>query len=122
MDFLPIFQAIRASGPAAAIRDSIYWFPLIEAAHVIALSLVFGTILIVDLRLVGIAWRERPFSRLSSELLRWTWIAFAAAVLTGGLMFISEAVSYATNTAFQIKVVLLILAGLNMLAFHFLTL
>ncbi len=122
MEFSSILESIRASGLATAIRDSIYWFPLIEAAHVIALSLVFGTILIVDLRLLGVASRERSFRRLSSELLRWTWFGFALAVLTGGLMFITEAVVYAANLPFQLKMLLLLLAGANMLAFQFLAL
>lgn len=122
MEFTSILESIRASGLATTIRDSIYWFPLIEATHVIALTLVFGTILIVDLRLLGVASRERSFRQLSSELLRWTWIAFALAVVTGGLMFITEAVVYAGNLAFQLKMLLLALAGANMAAFQILTL
>ena len=122
MDFTSVLESIRASGLATAIRESIYWFPLIEAAHVIGLTLVFGTILIVDLRLLGVASRDQSFRRLSSELLRWTWIAFVLALLTGGLMFITEAVVYAGNLSFQLKMLLLALAGLNMLAFQLLTL
>jgi hypothetical protein len=91
---------------------------MIEAVHVIALSLVFGTITVVDLRLLGVASRRRPFERLSSELLKWTWGAFALSALTGAMMFTTNARVYADNTAFRIKLVLLVLAGLNMLAFH----
>jgi len=53
---------------ASGIRDSLYLFPFLEAVHVMALSAVFGTIMIVDLRLLGFASAHRPFARMSSEL------------------------------------------------------
>jgi hypothetical protein len=120
MDINATLEAIRSSGLASAIRDSVVLFPAIESIHVIALTLVFGTIMIVDLRLLGFAWRQRSFQRLSSELLRWTWIAFAVALVTGTLMFISEAEVYFQNLAFRVKMLLLLLAGVNMAAFHLL--
>ena len=61
-------------------------------------SVVFGTIMIVDLRLLGVASTNRPFARMSSELLRITWGAFAVAALTGTLMFMTNARVYADNT------------------------
>jgi uncharacterized membrane protein len=79
---------------------------------------VFGTILVVDLRVLGLASRQRPFSRMSAELLRITWGAFAVSVLTGALMFTTNARVYAHNTAFQVKMLLLLCAGINMAAFH----
>jgi hypothetical protein len=106
---------------AAAIRGSLYAFPLIEATHVIAITLVFGTIAVVDLRLLGVASGHRPFTRLAPEILKWTWMAFALAVVTGGLMFISNAVVYFANTPFRIKMCLMLLAGLNMGVFQVLT-
>ncbi len=80
-----LMQGLFDLGLAQQIRASLYAFPLIEAAHVIAITLVFGTISIVDLRLLGVASGHRPYTKLSSELLKWTWIAFALAVITGGL-------------------------------------
>ena len=118
----PILQSIQDSGVAATIRGSVVLFPLIEAVHVIFLALVFGTIMIVDLRLLGLASRERSFTRLSRELLRLTWLGFAGAVITGALMFSADPISYAANTAFLIKLFLLVLAGANMAVFHVLAL
>jgi hypothetical protein len=83
-----------------------------------ALGVVFGTILIVDLRALGVASTNRSFTRLSTELLRFTWSAFAVSALTGSLMFVTNARVYAHNTAFQVKMVLLALAGLHMAIFH----
>lgn len=119
MDITPLLKALEDSGLATAIRNSLYLFPSLEAVHVMALSLVLGTITVVDLRLLGWASKSRSAQRISTELLAWTWAAFALAVLTGFVMFMTNARVYAHNTAFQIKLVLLALAGLNMAIFHF---
>lgn len=118
MHITPWLKALEDSGLATTIRHSSYLFPFLEAVHVMALSLVLGTITVVDLRLLGLASKERSAERVSMELLAWTWAGFALAVLTGVVMFTTNARVYAHNTAFQIKLVLLALAGLNMLVFH----
>src|SRR6476619_4274999 len=87
--------SLESTGLATRIRESLYLFPLIESSHVIGLTMVFGTIAIIDLRLLGIASTKRPFTRIASDVLKWTWAAFALAVTTGLLMFITNAgVSY----------------------------
>jgi hypothetical protein len=118
VDISAWLKSLEGTGLASGIRDSLYLFPFLEAVHVMALSVVFGTIMIVDLRLLGFASTHRPFARMSSELLRITWGAFAVAAVTGTLMFMTNARVYAGNTSFRIKMVLLLLAGLNMAFFH----
>src|SRR4029453_12873206 len=83
MDIATFLQNIESSAFASGIRDSLYAFPLIESCHVIGLALVFGTIAILDLRLLGLASVERPFSRVKDDIMKWTWVAFAATVTTG---------------------------------------
>lgn len=118
MDFSAFLKSLEDSGLASSLRGSLYYFPFIESVHVMALALVFGTILVVDLRALGVASTNRSFTRLSTELLGITWCAFAVSALTGSLMFVTNARVYAHNTAFQVKMVLLALAGLNMVIFH----
>ena len=103
---------------ATAIREEGVWFPWIESVHVLALVLVVGFILIVDLRLIGVASKQRGVAQLAGNALPITWGAFAVAVITGSLLFISNAVTYWDNVFFQIKLVLILLAGVNMFAFH----
>jgi hypothetical protein len=103
------------------IQQSEWAFPMIEAIHVIALALVVGTIAIVDLRLLGWASVTRPVSGLCREVLPLTWGAFALAVITGALMFISRAADYYGNLAFRLKLLVLVAAGLNMLLFQLVT-
>ena len=118
MDLHPFLKALEDSGLAVSIRNSLLFFPVLEALHVIALALVFGTIMVVDLRLLGVASTNRTFGRVSKEMLRWTWAAFGLAAFTGALMFITNARVYVDNGFFRAKFVLMALAGLNMLVFQ----
>jgi hypothetical protein len=118
MTLAPILTALENTGWATAIREGSFFFPIIETLHVVAITAVVGGISIVDLRLLGVLAHHRRVSRLTGELLPLTWGAFALAVVTGSLLFASAAVRYAGNSAFQLKFVILLLAGLNMAAFH----
>jgi hypothetical protein len=102
------------------IRESVWLFPTIETVHVFALVLVVGSIMTVDLRLLGLTNKERPFSELAAEMLPWTWVAFSAAAVAGLLMFSSKALVYYGNIPFRLKMLCLLLAGINMLLFHWL--
>ncbi|HEY2844492.1 MAG TPA: DUF6644 family protein [Bryobacteraceae bacterium] len=118
MDVTALLKSLEASGLATRIRDSAFLFPMIESTHVIGLALVFGTIAIIDLRLLGIASTHRSFQRMASDILKWTWGAFALTVVTGSLMFITNAPVYFHNVFFRTKMLLLALTGINMLVFE----
>ena len=109
---------LQKTGLAIQIRDSLFLFPLLEATHVIGLAIVVGTVVIIDLRILGMATTYRSFSRLGADTLPWTLAGFAVAVLTGALMFMTNATVYFHNTWFRVKVVLLVLAALNALTFE----
>jgi hypothetical protein len=104
---------------AEALRENEGFFPWIESVHVIAICLVIGSIAVVDFRLLGLGSRQRRVTVLGDQLLPITWIAFGFAALTGALMFASNAVAYSANFYFLGKLVLIVLAGLNMLIFQF---
>jgi uncharacterized protein DUF6644 len=118
MNISDFLGSVEHSNLATTIRNSLYLFPLIESFHVIGLSMVFGTIAIVDLRLLGIASTRRPFTRIASDVLKWTWAAFALTATTGLLMFTTNAGVYYHNFFFRSKMALLALAGINMLVFE----
>jgi hypothetical protein len=80
---------------------------------------VVGSIAMMDLRLLGIASRNSAVSRLSNEVLPWTWTAWTVAAVFGTLMFMAKAQTYAGNLQFRLKFVCMGLAALNMLIFHF---
>jgi hypothetical protein len=107
--------------PLAAEIGATWWFPLLESIHVVTATFVVGSILMVDLRLLGLAARRHAVSRVVREVVPWTYGASAISVLTGVGMFITRASHYAANPAFQIKMALLVLAGINMAVFHLAT-
>src|ERR1700732_3288042 len=109
---------LEAEALAAEIRENEILFPWVESAHVLAITLVVGSISIVDLRLVGLASLDRPVGKLTRDVLPCTWVAFAFAALTGGLLFSAKATSYAGNFFFRGKLILLVVAALNMALFH----
>jgi len=121
MDTPSLIQTLQATGAAEWMRTSVKAMPIVEAAHVLAAATVFGTIFIVDLRLLGVRDRSRAFTRVSLEMLRYTWFAFGLAVITGALMFVANAGTYWINTAFRFKMLGLLLAGINMAIFQHIT-
>lgn len=111
-------KAVQESPLADAVAESNWLFPTIETVHVLALTLVVGSIAIVDLRLLGLASRQRHVKQLAEQILPFTWAAFAFALISGALLFSSAAVKYYDNVPFRIKFGFLLLAGLNMALFH----
>jgi hypothetical protein len=103
---------------ATQIRESGWLFPTIETVHVFCVVLVVGSIMLVDVRLLGLGNVDRPFTEVAEEMLPWTWSAFIVAAIAGLLMFTSKAVAYYGDFPFLRKMVCLVLAGLNMAFFH----
>jgi hypothetical protein len=113
-----LISYFEGSALADSIRENDNLFPLIESVHVVSICLVVGSILVVDLRLLGLASLNRSVSRVTHGILPLTWFAFAVAVASGSLMFISNATKYLENGYFIAKLLLIGVAGLNMVVFH----
>lgn len=121
MDISAFLEALQYSDLGQWVNTAGATYPIVESLHVIAVCLVFGSILVVDLRLLGIASNNRPFTRVAHDLLRLTWIGFGLAVITGSLLFLPNATSIAVNVNFQLKMAVLVLAGINMFVFEFIS-
>jgi uncharacterized protein DUF6644 len=106
---------------ALYIAESTVAFPALEIIHVVAIALVFGTIAIVDFRLLGLGSNNRDVTELCRDVLPWTWAAFGVAAVTGTLMFIHHAHEYFANTAFRMKMLLMLAAAINMIVFELIT-
>ena len=107
--------------PISAYIGESWWFPFLESIHVLTATFVVGSIAMVDLRLLGLAARGQPVVRIVREVVPLTLWACAISVVTGFALFSTRANHYAGNVAFQVKMVLLILAGFNMAVFHLVT-
>jgi hypothetical protein len=118
---LALLHWLESTPLSLFVMQSAYGFSALDMIHIAAISVVFGMIAVVDLRLLGFASRDCAVTDICGEALPWTWTAFGIAVLTGVFMFTGQAVKYYGNFAFRMKLMLILLAGVNMLVFHFIT-
>jgi hypothetical protein len=111
-------QVFYDSHVGTAIRESDNAFSVIESVHVLSITLLVGTISILDLRMLGIILRPIPVTRIARSVLPLTWAGFVLMAGSGFLLFWAEAAKNYLNPAFRVKIVLLLLVGLNPLIFH----
>jgi hypothetical protein len=91
MDLLPLFLWFEATKIGTVVRESLWLFPVIECAHLLALGLLGGTVLVVDMRLLGLGLRDQAAGDLAGKVHPWMLGALGTIVVTGVLMFLSEA-------------------------------
>jgi hypothetical protein len=113
-----ICQLLYDSRIGTEIRESDNAFPIIESVHVLGITLLAGTVAVLDLRMLGVILRGTPVRRVARSILPITWSGFVVMFASGFLLFWSEAAKNYGNPAFRVKLVLLILVGLNPLVFH----
>lgn len=111
-------QTLADTRLSIVLTDSSWLFGTLEAVHVLAITLVVGSIAVVDLRLIGGGPAHGSAQQVLRRLLPFTLGAFVLAVTTGGLLIFANPVGYSGNTWLGVKFALLALAGINALAFH----
>jgi hypothetical protein len=92
------------------VRNSVWLFPFIEIFHLLALGVLGGTILILNLRLLGLRFRKEPVSELAREVQPWMVSSLVAMLVSGFFLFSSESVKMYGNTGFRTKMIFLALA------------
>jgi hypothetical protein len=93
-------------------------YPLVESTHVLTLMLFVGLASVFDLRLLGLVLRRVPVREVADKLLPWTIAGFVVMVITGALLFYAIPVRSFQSVFFRVKVIMLVLAGLNVWIFH----
>ena len=121
MDPLALLHKLETTPIASFVNQSAFGFSALDMIHIAAISVVFGMIAVVDLRLLGLASRDCAVSDICGEALPWTWTAFAIAVVTGVVMFTGQPVKYYGNFALRMKLAIILLAGVNMVVFQLIT-
>lgn len=109
--------AIEATPLGVAMRQWLWLYPSVEVVHLVGIALLFGSIAVLDLRLLGLS-REIPVRRLAAHVLPWTIGSFALIVPSGLAMFVAHATDLISNPAFVTKMIVLMLAGTNAAVFH----
>lgn len=115
---LALCKWLEQTSIGASVRQSVWLFPAIETAHLLGMAALVGMVGVFDLRLVGWVMPQAKVSDLGRRLLPWAWVGFAVQVVTGMLLFSSEAIKVYTNPAFRLKMLLILLAGVQALIFH----
>jgi len=112
-----ILHWIESSEAALFIRQSLWLYPAVEIIHIIGFAVLVGAAFLFDLRLLGLA-RKLPIRESINHFIFWARISFLVVLPSGLILFMVDAVNIASNPAFQIKLILILLAGFNALVFH----
>ena len=115
---LQVVEWLAGTSWSIALHESLYVYPLVESIHVLTLTVFVGLALMLDLRLLGLAMRRVPVSEVIARLLPWEKAGFTVMVITGGLLFYAIPVRTYQSVFFRAKVLMLLLAGLNVWVFH----
>ena len=118
MSVLSLVQWLNETSLSVYLRESELAFPLTEAIHLLGLGISVGTVLWVDLRLMGICMRDEPVTDVVGRLEPWAAFGFTVMMVSGVLLFLGKPETYYTTTVFRVKLLLLPVAGLNVLFFH----
>jgi hypothetical protein len=116
-DWAPWTGWLAATPPAVAMRANAWLYPLVEIVHIVGFTVLVGAVAMFDFRVLGLG-RELPVRALARYLLPWSVGSMAAVLPSGLLLFAAEAPDLAANRVFLLKLVMIVAAGLNALAFH----
>lgn len=116
-----VFAWVGDFESSIALRESQYVYPYITTLHVIALCLFAGLIMIMDLRLLGVGNMRTPFSEVQRRLFPWQMAGMAFTVITGIALLYSDPLRFWVSVFFWVKMGTMALAGVNALAFHYLS-
>jgi len=117
---LEILEWLEASALGAITRESLYGFPVLVGIHILGLIFSVGILFWVDLRMIGVCLKGYPLIDVYRALSKWFVFGFSVMLLSGFALFAGFATSAYENTFFRIKILVIILAGINAIAFHFL--
>jgi len=109
--------AIEASGLGRAMREWLWLYPGIETVHIVGIGLLFGSIAVLDIRLLGFS-RSIPAKRLAAHVLPWTAASFLLIIPSGLMMFTAHASEFIDSPVFVLKMCLIMAAGVNAAVFH----
>jgi hypothetical protein len=108
---------LEGSAVAIAMRQWLWLYPIVEIVHIVGFVILVGAAVMFDLRLLGFS-RQLPVADLAQHLLRWARLSLLLIVPAGVLMFMAHATEMAENPAFRLKLLLIVVAGLNAAGFH----
>jgi len=113
-----LFEWISGLQSSISLREAFNVYPWLLTAHVVSTSLFAGLIIMMDLRLGGIGNLSTPFAQTQKKLFPWQMFTMGLSTLTGGLLFYGDPMRFYPNFYFWLKMLLMVIAGVNALVFH----
>jgi hypothetical protein len=118
MSLASFLQWLHDTQFSTMMRESLWAEPIVETIHVLTLTLFLGFAVLLDMRLLGVAMKRRRMSEVLGQLNPWLFGGFAVMIVTGLLLFSGDPVAFYSTTVFKVKMIMLVLAGLNVLIFN----
>ena len=118
MSLLRFCDWLAATPGSVALHNSLYMYLIVSTVHVVTIALFVGTAAMLDLRLLGAAFRSIPVSEVAARLRPWTMAGFVLMLASGALLFYANPTPRYQNLFFRAKMLMLALAGVNALVFH----
>jgi hypothetical protein len=120
MSLMKIFRMIEASTIGRNVRMSNWLFPTVESAHIMGLVLVIGSIMWLDFRLLGLS-SDKSVTKVSKDVMPYAWVGAIVSISTGVVLWTSEAAHLYINPAFRLKMLMIVLIGVNAAFFELVT-
>jgi hypothetical protein len=109
---------LQLSSTGRFMQNSLWPFPAMETLHIIGIVLLVSSVSILDLRLLGVMLKQQPVSVLTKRILPWAWVGFSIQVTSGFLLFATEPEKLYSSEPFRLKMLMIVLVGVNALLFH----
>lgn len=99
-----------ANTPVSMVIQSVSWIiPMVQSVHIMAVTIVVGSVLMVDMKLLGVVGRGQPISAATRRYLPWIWVALVVLLLTGSILTMAEPRRELINNVFRLKMALIVL-------------
>jgi hypothetical protein len=118
MSFAQFLHWLSGTNFSIALREVAWAEPVVESVHVLTLTLFLGFSVLLDLRLLGVIFRRRRASEVLAQLNPYLFAGFAVMIVTGVLLFCGDPVSFYSTIFFRVKMIMIVLAGINVLVFN----
>jgi len=112
---LPFFKWSDSTWLGETIRSSRFYFPIIETFHLLALTILFGAVLVLNMRLCRLMMKDQPTNQVAKDLAPWAWWSLVVILISGIMLFVSEAMKCYASDPFKVKMLFLFAA----IIYHF---
>jgi hypothetical protein len=118
VNFASFLQWLHDTHFSTVMRESNWAEPIVETVHVLALTLFFGFVVLLDLRLLGVVLKSRPITEVVAQLNVWLTAGYVIMIVTGILLFAGDPIAFWSTFPFKLKMVLLAVVGVNAVLFN----